>query len=162
MTPAIEGIKSTINTPAGGWKADTWYIATVATNEDNMFHRTLIYVSTTGEAYVINPGYENEMRPVSQLYVVRSIEEKGTLTNLIKPDPVKLTERTYYVAHISINEEPAQTGLAFTGFLNGDNEQPGGYSIVALPGSTPTIYPYKAATVELISKIITEDELEND
>lgn len=161
MTPEIKGIQPFINTPVGGWKADTWYIATVAASKNNVFHRTLIYVSSLDQIpYVVNPGYENEITPVSQLYAVLDVEEKSTLANLATLGEPTLKPQAYYVAHISIKGGAPILALAFTGFLNGQNGQPGGYSMIVIPGAKPVMHPYNAFTVELIAPIITEQELE--
>ena len=163
MTPAIEGSKSNIAAPYGGWVAHNLYIATVAMHEDNVFHQVLIYVNEHGKPYAITPSYEREVTPLSSYYIVRDITLRGELRDIpaFSFGSPPLQPHAYYAAKITPpkGKGGASLGIVFTGFLNGKNGQPGGYGIAIIPSQNMTSYPYRDCQVSLLYAISDEKAL---
>lgn len=163
MTPAIEGSKSHIQAPHGGWVAHNLYIATVAMHEDNVFHQVLIYVNEYGKPYAITPSYEREVTPLSSYYIVREVTLRGELRDIpaFSFGSPLLQPHTYYAAKITPpkGKGGSSLGIVFTGFLNGRNGQPGGYGIAIITSQNMAAYKYQACQVDLLYAICDEDSL---
>lgn len=165
MTPQIEGIKKQIiESPEGGWQPNTWYIAEVASGLQNVFHQTLVFSGEEGtveSARIINPTYDVEVNPLADRFVVRNIQTIGKLASMKAPTEEKIIPRAYYVASIDRGDKEPVIGLAYTGFLNGRNGTPGGYSFTYVEGDkSADAYDYRS--VKLLHLIITENELDGE
>lgn len=161
MTPNHEGLHPHIAMPAGGWTPNTLYRATVAYSKDNMFHEVLIFVNTRGTPYVISPSSDAIVELLSHYYVARDIRLITALTDQ-PADDVKLMPQAYYAASVlRKNDADAlhELALVFTGFLNGQDHQPGGYSAVILLGANPTSHEYRKFDVTLLNLITTDEAL---
>lgn len=165
MTPQIEGIKGrVIETPKGGWAANTWYVAEVASGKNNVFHKTLVFSGDQGtakSARIINPSYDNVVDTLADRFVVRNIEKLGKLADFKASNDVEMKERAYYVASIKRGDDKPVIGLVFTGFLNGGNNTPGGYSFVYVEGEN-SAGEYQDCEVTLLRLIMTEATLDDE
>jgi hypothetical protein len=165
MTPTIEGItERTVELPESGLQANTWYTAEVSSSEDNVFHTTLVFTGKDGtveSASIINPTYDCEVSPLSDAFVVRKFDLIGKLKSIKTPELGEMKERAFYVACIQHEDMEPTVGLAYTGFLNGRNGTPGGYSFAYIEGDR-AVMEYADVEVTLLHLLMTEDELSGE
>lgn len=128
-----------------------------------MFHKTLVFSGEHGaakSARIINPYYDTVVNALTDSFVVRNIEELGKLADFEASSNVEMKEGAYFVANIQRGDDSPVVGLAFTGFLNGKNNTPCGYSFVYLESENST-YDYNDCKVTLLCLFATKEILDD-